>query len=71
MVQPPVIHLWICLSEDFYILKFLLYHGRRADDASVLAQGADYDSIDTLLKRDRAERLAREKGEKTEEDSLC
>lgn len=28
MVQPPVIHLWICLSEDFYIL-IVFSHGAR------------------------------------------
>lgn len=30
MVQPPVIHLWICLSEDFYILIFFSHGARPA-----------------------------------------
>lgn len=34
-------------------------------------QGADYESIDTLLKRDRAERAARENREKLEEELSC
>lgn len=68
-----------CLFDDMCIHKGCrlrkphqgkgsLWYQKYKDDPT---QGADYDSIDTLLKRDRAERLTREKGEKTEEDSLC
>ena len=35
------------------------------------AMGADYYSIDTLIKMDRAERTAREKEEKPEEEPSC
>lgn len=64
-----------CLFDDMCIHKgcrirkphqgkgALWYENYRNDPAL----GADYDSIDTLLKRDRAKRLAEEKGEENTE----
>ena len=68
-----------CLFDDMCIHKGCrlrkphqgkgsLWYQKYKDDPT---QGADYESIDTLLKRDRAERAAREKGEKQEEEPSC